>query len=50
MPQFMSSIRKEADQITNGQKYGALSRSKLPSLEPTEFYTYSRAGVPKATK
>ena len=46
----MSVIRKEADQITNGKKYGAISRSKKPSLEPTEFYTYAMAGMPKKKK
>ena len=47
MPEFMSVIRKEADQVANGKKYGAISRAKKPSLEPTEFYTYSLAGMPK---
>jgi len=50
MPQFMSAIRKEADQTANGKKYGSLARSKKPSIEATEFYTYSRAGAPKKAK
>jgi hypothetical protein len=50
MPEFMSVIRKEADQMANGKKYGAISRAKKPSLKPTEFYTYSLAGVPKVKK
>jgi hypothetical protein len=50
MPQFLSAIRKEADQTANGKKYGSLARSKKPSIEPTDFYTYSRAGAPKKAK
>ena len=50
MPEFMSVIRKEASQIANGKKYGTISRAKKPSLEPTEFYTYSLAGAPKVKK
>jgi hypothetical protein len=50
MPHFMSTIRKEADQKANGQKYGSLSRSKQPSLEVTEFHVYSKAGMPKGVK
>lgn len=50
MPQFISSIRKEADQKANGKKFGALARSKQPSLENTDFYVYARAGMPKGVK
>jgi hypothetical protein len=50
MPEFMSTIRKEAGQKANGQKFGSLSRSKQPSLENTEFHVYSKAGMPKGVK
>jgi len=50
MPEFMSTIRKEAGQKANGQKFGSLSRSKQPSLENTEFHIYSKAGMPKGKK
>jgi hypothetical protein len=46
----MSSIKKEADQKANGQKYGSLARSKMPKTEVTDFYVYSRAGAPKRKK
>jgi hypothetical protein len=50
MPEFMSTIRKEAGQKANGKKFGALSRNKQPSLENTDFYVYARAGMPKGVK
>ncbi len=50
MPQFMSTLRKESGQKANGQKFGALSRAKQPSLENTDFYVYARAGMPKGVK
>lgn len=69
MPQFMASIRKEADAKANGIKFGAKSRAtrqnvvdaeksaissfpktKRVSLEPTQFYTYAKAGMPKGVK
>jgi hypothetical protein len=50
MPQFLSTIRKEADQKANGKKFGSLARSKQPSLENTEFHIYSKAGMPKVKK
>jgi hypothetical protein len=50
MPQFMSTIRKEAGQKANGQKFGSLARLKQPSLENTEFFVYSKAGMPKVKK
>lgn len=69
MPEFMSSIRKEAAQKANGQKYGTMARAtresdgtmkssplsdfpktKRISLEPTEFFTYAKAGMPKGVK
>jgi hypothetical protein len=50
MPEFMSTIRKEATQKINGQKSGSLARSRQPSLENTEFHVYSKAGMPKVKK
>jgi hypothetical protein len=69
MPEFMSSIRKEAAQKANGVKYGTMARAtrendgttkssplsdfpktKRISLEPTEFFTYAKAGMPKGVK
>jgi len=50
MPQFLSNIRKEAQQKENGLKAGVLARSKQPSLEVTEFHVYSKAGMPKGKK
>ena len=69
MPEFMSSIRKEANAKANGVKYGTLARAtresdgkaktsplsdfpktKRVSLEPTQFYTYAKAGMPKGVK
>lgn len=50
MPQFLSTIRKEAQQKENGLKAGVLARSKQPSLEVTEFHVYSKAGMPKVKK
>jgi hypothetical protein len=50
MPEFMLTIRKEADQKANGKKFGSLARSKKPSLENTDFYVYSKAGMPKGVK
>lgn len=69
MPEFMSSIRKEADAKANGMKFGAMARAtresngttkssplsdfpktKRVSLEPTQFYTYAKAGMPKGVK
>jgi hypothetical protein len=50
MPQFISTLRKESGQKANGQKFGALSRAKQPSLENTDFYVYARAGMPKGVK
>ena len=66
MPEFMSTIRKEANAKANGTKFGAKSRAtrqnvvdaeksaisnfpktKRISLEPKDFYMYSRAGAPK---
>jgi hypothetical protein len=69
MPEFISSIRKEAAQKANGVKYGTMARAtresdgttkssplsdfpktKRISLEPTEFFTYAKAGMPKGVK
>jgi len=69
MPEFISSIRKEADAKANGVKYGTMARAtresngiaktsplsdfpktKRVSIERTEFYTYSKAGMPKGVK
>lgn len=50
MPQFLSAIRKEAEQKANGQRSGSLARSKQPSIEVTEFHVYSKAGMPKVKK
>jgi hypothetical protein len=64
MPEFLSTIRKEADAKANGLKFGTLARAtresdgttkvsplsdfpktKRVSLEPRQFYTYSKAGA-----
>jgi hypothetical protein len=69
MPEFMSSIRKEANAKANGVKFGTMARAtresdgttkssplsdfpktKRVSLEPTEFFTYAKAGMPKGVK
>ena len=69
MPQFLSTIRKEADAKANGMKFGSKARAtresdgrsktsplgnfpktKRVSLAPTEFFTYSKAGMPKGIK
>jgi hypothetical protein len=69
MPEFISSIRKEAAQKANGVKYGTMARAtresdgttkssplsdfpktKRVSIEPTQFYTYAKAGMPKGVK
>ena len=69
MPEFMSTIRKEANAKANGVKYGTMARAtresdgkaktsalsdfpktKRVSIERTEFYTYSKAGMPKGVK
>jgi hypothetical protein len=69
MPEFISSIRKEAAQKANGVKYGTMARAtresdgttkssplsdfpktKRVSIEPTQFYTYAKAGMPKGIK
>lgn len=69
MPEFISSIRREAAQKANGVKYGTMARAsresdgtakssplsdfpktKRVSLAPTDFYVYSKAGMPKGVK
>jgi hypothetical protein len=69
MPEFLSTIRKEADAKANGLKFGSKARAtresdgraktsplsdfpktKRVSLEPTEFFVYSKAGMPKGVK
>jgi len=69
MPEFISSIRREAAQKANGVKYGTMARAtresdgtakssplsdfpktKRVSLEPTEFFYFSKAGMPKGVK
>lgn len=32
MPEFLSSIRKEADQKANGQKYGSMARATRENI------------------
>ena len=70
MPEFLSTIRKEADAKANGVKFGSQARatresdgraktsslSDFPktkarvSLAPTDFFVYSKAGMPKGVK
>jgi hypothetical protein len=69
MPEFLSTIRKEADAKANGMKFGSKARAtresdgkaktsplsdfpktKRVSLERTEFFTFSKAGMPKGVK
>jgi len=69
MPEFLSTIRKEADAKANGMKYGTQARAtresdgraktsalsdfpktKRVSIERTDFFVYSKAGMPKGVK
>jgi hypothetical protein len=69
MPEFLSTIRKEADAKANGMKYGTKARAtresdgraktsalsdfpktKRVSIERTDFFVYSKAGMPKGVK
>jgi hypothetical protein len=69
MPEFLSTIRKEADAKANGMKYGTQARAtresdgraktsvlsdfpktKRVSIERTDFFVYSKAGMPKGGK
>lgn len=69
MPEFLSTIRKEADAKANGMKYGTKARAtresdgraktsalsdfpktKRVSIERTNFFVYSKAGMPKGVK
>ena len=69
MPEFMSTIRKEANVKANGVKYGTMARAtresdgkaktsalsdfpktKRVSIERTDFFVYSKAGMPKGVK
>ncbi|MEN9671027.1 MAG: hypothetical protein RL018_1304 [Pseudomonadota bacterium] len=69
MPEFLSTIRKEADAKANGIKYGTQARAtresdgraktsalsdfpktKRVSIERTDFFVYSKAGMPKGVK
>jgi len=69
MPEFLSTIRKEADAKANGMKYGTQARAtresdgraktsalsdfpktKRVSIERTDFFVYSKAGMPKGIK
>jgi hypothetical protein len=69
MPEFLSTIRKEADAKANGMKFGTQARAtresdgrtktsalsdfpktKRVSIERTDFFVYSKAGMPKGVK
>jgi len=69
MPEFLSTIRKEADAKANGMKFGTKARAtresdgrtktsalsdfpktKRVSIERTDFFVYSKAGMPKGVK
>lgn len=69
MPEFLSTIRKEADAKANGMKFGTKARAtresdgrtktsalsdfpktKRVSIERTDFFVYSKAGMPKGIK
>ena len=69
MPEFLSTIRKEADAKANGMKFGTHARAtresdgraktsslsdfpktKRVSIERTDFFVYSKAGMPKGVK
>jgi len=69
MPEFLSTIRKEADAKANGMKFGSKARAtresdgrtktsalsdfpktKRVSIERTDFFVYSKAGMPKVVK
>ncbi len=69
MPEFLSTIRKEADAKANGMKYGTQARAtresdgraktsalsdfpktKRVSIARTDFFVYSKAGMPKGVK
>jgi hypothetical protein len=54
MPEFMSSIRTESTQTQNGKKAAKLTPMKMhivrPKLEPTDFFVYQKAGMPKGVK
>ena len=69
MPEFLSTIRKEADAKANGIKFGTQARAtresdgraktsalsdfpktKRVSIERTDFFVYSKAGMPKGVK
>jgi len=60
MPEFLSSIRLEATQKSNGEKVAKKTPMKMnsikpahvhrPKLEPTDFRVFSKAGMPKGVK
>lgn len=54
MPEFLSGIRNESIQTQNGKKAAKLTPMKMhimrPNLEPTDFFVYQKAGMPKGVK
>ncbi len=54
MPEFLSGIRNESIQTQNGKKAAKLTPMKMhivrPKLEPTDFFVYQKAGMPKGVK
>lgn len=54
MPEFLSGIRNESAQTENGKKAAKLTPMKMhiarPKLEPTDFFVYQKAGMPKGVK
>ena len=54
MPEFLSSIRLEAQQKANGEKVAKTTPMTMhimrPKLEPTDFFVYQKAGMPKGVK
>lgn len=52
MPEFLSKIKEEETQRTNGLKVAKTTPMKMRSikLSTTEFHTYAKAGLPKGVK
>ena len=54
MPEFLKSIKTEAQMKANGEKVAKTTPMKMhilrPNIEKTAFHVYAKAGMPKKGK